>query len=141
MADKRNWQAEAWRHKRRKPPSVQPQAQGPAADLHVQELPGVVVARHGASAVPVLGVYATENCLASGGRHCYAFIYVGTEDDGNRFIQAMATTTVDRELLTAEWSSSNKPNMLAILHRLQAAGGTEISYWHPMQGEIPHGTA
>ncbi len=94
-----------------------------------------------ASAVPVLGVYATENCLASGGRHCYAFIYVGNEDDGNRFIQDMATTRVDRELLTAEWSSSNRPNMLAILHRLQAAGGTEISYWHPMQGEIPHDTA
>jgi hypothetical protein len=90
-----------------------------------------------ASAVPVLGVYATENCLASGGRHCYAFIYVGNEDDGNRFIQDMATTRVDRELLTAEWSSSSRPKMLAIPHRLQAAGGTEISYWHPMQGEIP----
>ena len=90
-----------------------------------------------ANAVPVLGVYATENCLASGGRHCYAFIYVGNEDDGNRFIHDMATTRVDRKLLTAEWSSSSRPKMLAIPHRLQAACGTEISYWHPMQGEIP----
>ena len=67
-----------------------------------------------ASAVPVLGVYATENCLASGGRHCYAFIHVGRKEDGNRFIQDMATTRVDRELLTAEWSSSSRPKMLAI---------------------------
>ena len=45
-----------------------------------------------ASAVPILGVYTTENCLASGGRHCNAFIYVGSEDDGNRLVQDMATT-------------------------------------------------
>ena len=57
-----------------------------------------------ASAVPVLGVYTTENCLASGGRHCYAFIYVGSEDDGNRFIQDMPQTRVYRVRLTAEWS-------------------------------------
>ena len=27
--------------------------------------------------------------------------------------------------------------MPAIPHRLEAAGGTDISYWHPMDGEIP----
>ena len=27
--------------------------------------------------------------------------------------------------------------MPAIPHRLQAVGGTDISFWHPMEGEIP----
>jgi len=112
MADKRNRQAEAWRHKRRNllqyslrlkglPPTYTSKSYQVWKLLH--DMP------QRASAVPVLGVYATENCLASGGRHCDAFIYVGNEDNGNGFIQDMATTRVDRELLTAEWSLSSRP--------------------------------
>ena len=90
-----------------------------------------------ASAVPVLGVYTAENCLAAEGRHCYAFVCVGSEEDGNRFTQDMATTRVDGVRLIAEWSSRSRPRTPAIPHRLEAAGGTDISYWHPMDGEIP----
>jgi len=84
-----------------------------------------------------LGVYAAENCLAAKGRPCYAFVYVGSEEDGNRFIRDMATTIVDRVRLIAEWISRSRPRMPAIPHRLEAAGGTDMSYWHPMEGEIP----
>jgi hypothetical protein len=70
-----------------------------------------------ASAVPVLGVYATENCLASGGRHCDAFIYVGNEDNGNGFIQDMATTRVDRgmELEQQAQNAGNTPQVASSL--------------------------
>ncbi len=88
-----------------------------------------------ASAVLLLGVYTTERCLADKGRYSYALAYMWNED-GNRFIQDMATTKVDGVRLTAKWNSRSRPSMPPLAHRMQATGGMDISYWHPMEGEI-----
>ena len=76
MADKQNRQAEEWRHKRRNlrqyslrlkglPPTYASKSYAVRASLHDM--------LQRASAVPVLGVYTSENCLAAEGRYCYAF--------------------------------------------------------------------
>ena len=89
-----------------------------------------------ANTVPLLGAYTSENCLCGKGRQPHAFIYVGNAEDGNVLIQDMANTKIDGVRLKAEWSEKSRPNTAPLPHRLQAPDEMNISYWHPMEGEI-----
>ncbi len=45
--------------------------------------------------IHIESVRTTENSLSPNKEHCYAFIYVSSEDDGNKFITDMSKTTLD----------------------------------------------
>jgi len=130
MSDEQNRQAEEWRHNRLHLRQYSLRLKG-LPPTYASRLHEVRTSLHDmlqrANTVPVFGVCTTENSLTTDGRHPYAFVDVRSEGVGNRFIQDMATTRVDRERLTGEWSSISRPRMPAIPHRLQAAGGTDIS--------------
>ena len=87
------------------------------------------------TAVPLQGVYVTENCLSSKAKHCYAFVYVMNEQDGEQFIHDLAQATLDGVKLSAEWSSRSIQKMPNAQHRLECEGVQGASLWHPTQGQ------
>ena len=88
--------------------------------------------------VQIESVRTTERALSPNKKHCYAFISVSSEDDGNKFITDMSMTTLDGLKLKAEWSSSSDPMMPKPPHTIERDGVPGVARWRT-KGGAAHG--
>ena len=86
--------------------------------------------------VQIESVRTTERALSPNKKHCYAFISVSSEDDGNKFITDMSMTTLDGLKLKAEWSSKSDPMMPKQPHTIERDGVPGVARWHPKVGPL-----
>jgi hypothetical protein len=86
--------------------------------------------------VQIESARTTERALSPNKKHCYAFISVSSEDDGNKFITDMSETTLDGLKLKAEWSSSSDPVMPKQPHTIERDGVPGVARWHPKVGPL-----
>jgi hypothetical protein len=86
--------------------------------------------------VHIESLRTTERALSPNKKHCYAFISVSSEDDGNKFIADMSMTALDGLKLKAEWSSSSDPIMPKQPHTIERDGVPGVARWHPKVGPL-----
>jgi hypothetical protein len=86
--------------------------------------------------VQIESVRTIENALSPNKEHCYAFISVSSEDDGNKFITDMSMTTLEGLKLKAEWSSSSDPMMPKQPHSIERDGAPGVARWRPKVGPL-----
>ena len=86
--------------------------------------------------VLIESVRTIENALSPNREHCYAFISVSSEDDGNKFITDMSMTTLDGLKLKAEWSSKSDPMMPKQPRTIERDGVPGAARWRPKVGPL-----
>ena len=68
-------------------------------------------------------------------KYSYAFISVGTEEDGDTFIKDIKKLTMDGETLAARWSRKAIPSAPEQPNQVCNAESGEIHEWHPIEGK------